>query len=263
MSLSATLTDLTGDLKSCTQIPAHLARFLDLEPLTLAIVRLQRAPGGITTPSILLHASAGGIATGENAAHFPVAILEVYRSTRPLPAGDSLPLRPAPVYLDASHELIETAIREHPAFGRQVVALKTIDADHRLMLIVHRRGDLPTQANTTFEMLMLAANMLARLLRVPLETYSHPESLGTPFDRLTDREWVVLRSLNSDDGEKQLADRLALSPHTLHSHIKSIYRKVGVQGRLPLLLKYNAALRELRLVTLLPQRTFAHAAVTG
>jgi DNA-binding NarL/FixJ family response regulator len=73
-----------------------------------------------------------------------------------------------------------------------------------------------------------------------------PRLLGSAFERLTEREWVVLRGLNSDDGEKQLADRLSLSPHTLHSHIKSIYRKVGVQGRLPLLLRLNTAIRELR-----------------
>ena len=57
---------------------------------------------------------------------------------------------------------------------------------------------------------------------------------------------MVLRGLNSDAGEKQLADQLGLSPHTLHSHIKSIYRKVGVQGRLPLLLRAEEAMRGLR-----------------
>ena len=62
---------------------------------------------------------------------------------------------------------------------------------------------------------------------------SQPKALGAAFERLTDREWMVLQGLNSDAGEKQLADQLGLSPHTLHSHIKSIYRKVGVQGRLP------------------------------
>src|SRR5512146_2185357 len=71
-------------------------------------------------------------------------------------------------------------------------------------------------------------------------------AVGKPCDRLTDREWIVLRHLDSDAGEKQLADQLNLSPHTLHSHIKSIYRKVGVQGRLPLLIRFNTALRELR-----------------
>jgi DNA-binding NarL/FixJ family response regulator len=44
-----------------------------------------------------------------------------------------------------------------------------------------------------------------------------------------------------------LAGRLGLSPHTLHSHIKSIYRKVGVQGRLPLLLRAQGAVRALRI----------------
>jgi len=68
--------------------------------------------------------------------------------------------------------------------------------------------------------------------------------------RLTEREWVVLQGLMTEAGEKQLADQLGLSPHTLHSHIKSIYRKVEVQGRLPLLSKVHNVVRERRLARL-------------
>jgi DNA-binding NarL/FixJ family response regulator len=87
---------------------------------------------------------------------------------------------------------------------------------------------------------------LGKLLACLVVWLAQPETLGSPFDRLTDREWMVLRGLNSECGEKQLADQLGLSPHTLHSHIKSIYRKVGVQGRLPLLLRAQQAMRVLR-----------------
>jgi DNA-binding NarL/FixJ family response regulator len=94
--------------------------------------------------------------------------------------------------------------------------------------------------------LQAVARQLSQLLSSLVVWLARPEALGDPFDRLTDREWMVLRGLNSEAGEKQLADQLGLSPHTLHSHIKSIYRKVGVQGRLPLLLHAQQALRALR-----------------
>jgi DNA-binding NarL/FixJ family response regulator len=95
--------------------------------------------------------------------------------------------------------------------------------------------------------LELAGGHLVTQLGAMLAWIADSSVLGTPFDRLTDREWVVLQGLQSEDGEKQLADRLELSPHTLHSHIKSIYRKLGVQGRLPVLMRLGAAQRAYRM----------------
>jgi DNA-binding CsgD family transcriptional regulator len=53
-----------------------------------------------------------------------------------------------------------------------------------------------------------------------------------PLSTLTKAEWRVLLALDSDHGEKQIAAFLAISPHTLHSHVKNIYRKFQVQSRL-------------------------------
>ena len=117
------------------------------------------------------------------------------------------------------------------------------------VLLVHQRGDEGALSTQTTDALLMVAGQLAKLLKCLFVFHTGPQALGEPFERLTEREWVVLRGLNSDDGEKQLADRLSLSPHTLHSHIKSIYRKVGVQGRLPLLLRLQNALRDLRSAT--------------
>jgi DNA-binding NarL/FixJ family response regulator len=119
-----------------------------------------------------------------------------------------------------------------------------------MFLIVHQRVDQVGLSAGVTDTLLMAVRQLAKLLKCVVASHCHPDTLGGPFDRLTDREWVVLRGLNSDQGEKQLADRLNLSPHTLHSHIKSIYRKVGVQGRLPLLLRLNEAIRDLRTTTI-------------
>jgi len=90
------------------------------------------------------------------------------------------------------------------------------------------------------------AVQLSRLLACNIAWNFHPHAFGAPFNQLTDREWVVLRRLDEDVAEKQLAELLELSPHTLHSHIKAIYRKVGVQGRMALLLAMREAKRKLR-----------------
>lgn len=48
---------------------------------------------------------------------------------------------------------------------------------------------------------------------------------------LTDKEEQVLRLIGSGLSIKQAAEQLHLSPHTVHSHIKSIYSKLGIRSR--------------------------------
>ncbi|MEI8194388.1 MAG: LuxR C-terminal-related transcriptional regulator [Phycisphaerae bacterium] len=102
----------------------------------------------------------------------------------------------------------------------------------------------------TMDALQVVLDHLAKSLHVLVSCQHYPPCLGDPFTTLTSREWTVLCGLNSEVGEKQLADRLDLSPHTLHSHIKSIYRKLEVQGRLPLIHKFRRALQDYRLRSL-------------
>lgn len=49
------------------------------------------------------------------------------------------------------------------------------------------------------------------------------------------REWEVLKAFQSPEPEKQIADRLGLSTHTFHVHVKKIYRKLQVRSRLSLI----------------------------
>jgi non-specific serine/threonine protein kinase len=53
---------------------------------------------------------------------------------------------------------------------------------------------------------------------------------GNPYD-LTEREFEVLRLLVADLTYAQIAERLMLSFHTVHAHLRSIYRKLGVKSR--------------------------------
>jgi len=49
--------------------------------------------------------------------------------------------------------------------------------------------------------------------------------------RFTDRELTVLRLLSGGSSEREIGEELFVSFNTVHSHVKSIYRKLGVSSR--------------------------------
>lgn len=53
----------------------------------------------------------------------------------------------------------------------------------------------------------------------------------TASRQLSPKQRVALRLLLSGDSEKQIAAKLRRSPHTVHMHIKAIYRTLGVTSR--------------------------------
>lgn len=229
MGLTAAMTDLTVTPSSLVKIPAFLAVTLKFDPVVFAVLQVNE-----TSPTILhLHTSL--------AAPSP-DFLEVYRRhivdifrTRPLAAGEKPPMSAAP------------AVSGSAPGAHELVFFRSIDARHSLMLIVTWRQPEHAPSDILIDTLNLTAGHLAEFIGAGFSWMADSSVLGSPFDRLTDREWVVLQGLQSEDGEKQLADRLELSPHTLHSHIKSIYRKLGVQGRLPVLLMLENAQRAVRM----------------
>jgi len=50
-------------------------------------------------------------------------------------------------------------------------------------------------------------------------------------DTLSERELVVLRALTGPLSEREIGRELYLSHNTIHSHTRSIYRKLGVSSR--------------------------------
>jgi DNA-binding CsgD family transcriptional regulator len=56
-----------------------------------------------------------------------------------------------------------------------------------------------------------------------------------PNDDLSPRQREILSKLTQGLSEKAIADALSLSPHTVHDHVKAVYRKYGVMSRAELL----------------------------
>lgn len=57
-------------------------------------------------------------------------------------------------------------------------------------------------------------------------------------DRMTPRQSEVLHLLLQGHKERDVADALGLSVHTVHEHVKQIYKLLGVGSRAMLLAKF-------------------------
>jgi DNA-binding NarL/FixJ family response regulator len=75
---------------------------------------------------------------------------------------------------------------------------------------------------------------------VPGEWRSLATCLG-----LSPRECGIVRAVFDGDSEKDAAERLCLSPHTVHTYVWRIYRKLQVQSREELLVRVFAEFRSL------------------
>jgi DNA-binding CsgD family transcriptional regulator len=62
---------------------------------------------------------------------------------------------------------------------------------------------------------------------------------------LSPRECGIVRAVFDGDTEKRTAERLGLSPHTVHTYLWRIYRKLQVQSREELLVRVFAEFRAL------------------
>lgn len=243
MNYSAMLAELTGTIEGYAEVPAKLSSILEIEPVTLAI--LEQTPGKLE-PTFLCLSASGKMGKDGVSGVCQKHVQEIFQQTCQSAAIDNTGMRQTFNLSEKGLRFAQTACGEG-MYPRQLVLMRDVSATTRLMLVLHLRGDQMLPSGLIMESLALIVNQMAKLLQTTLSWMASPETLGEDFRQLTAREWGVLLGLRSEDGEKQLADKLGLSPHTLHSHIKAIYRKMNVQGRLSLLLKLNASIKVLRL----------------
>jgi DNA-binding CsgD family transcriptional regulator len=78
---------------------------------------------------------------------------------------------------------------------------------------------------------------LVHLFRSESDWMFRPETKPSSVvvEGLTRREQETLDLLLTDASEKLVAARLGISPHTVHDHVKKLYRKLGVTSRAALM----------------------------
>jgi LuxR family maltose regulon positive regulatory protein len=76
------------------------------------------------------------------------------------------------------------------------------------------------------------AGIFPELLERQERTLRTSKGRGGHLDEeLTERELAVLRLLAGELATRQMADSLYVAPSTVRTHVKSIYRKLGVSTR--------------------------------
>jgi LuxR family maltose regulon positive regulatory protein len=113
--------------------------------------------------------------------------------------------------LDLGDSLIELGTG-HALLGDLGRAAEVFDETEALLAGCAHAGALPER--------LAAARRAARLTRAP-----------DARSALSDRERTVLRLLGSGLTEREIGRELYLSFNTVHSHVKAIYRKLGVSSR--------------------------------
>ena len=88
------------------------------------------------------------------------------------------------------------------------------------------------------------ANVLEELGLVDHRVRERPPEWEQRLGLLTPREWEVLRRLRATPRVSSIATTLGVSPHTVRNHLKSIFRKLGVNSQAQLLATLAGAVVE-------------------
>ena len=111
-----------------------------------------------------------------------------------------------------------------------------------LLVLVHvrnRRGRLD-EAEATLRSALQELHELSHSGRLPaiaeevkqeLETLRTRAGSGELLETPSEAELAVLRWLSSDLSTRQISEHLFLSPNTIRSHMRALYRKLGVNSR--------------------------------
>lgn len=80
--------------------------------------------------------------------------------------------------------------------------------------------------------IVLPAEDLAGTLRRLQEARRAQENDAQVLGQLTDREREILQGIAEGKSSTEIARRLFISPHTVHSHMRTIFMKLGVRSKL-------------------------------
>lgn len=97
-----------------------------------------------------------------------------------------------------------------------------------------KSASLPTLKAALLEV-MHGGAPLSRAVARKVLAYFSPAPLAPTADVLTAREREVAQGLGQGLSEKQLAARLGVTVHTVHTYVKRLYRKLQVNSRTELL----------------------------
>ena len=222
LDIVALLGELTAHEASLPEIPRVLVSLLPVDRVEFSIVCATAAE----SDRVLV---AAGCDTGDDS-----SISSVVARAMPSDSSDA-PATDASAEVDQGEDRgTRGALYTGPdgQIRRRVAMVRKIDATHQMVLVLFWGKRLSAMSDELGELANAICKTLVRLLGVLLSWREQPDEPGGDFSRISPVEWRILRHLNTDLSEKELASALITSPHTLHSHIKSIYKKLGVRNRL-------------------------------
>ena len=149
--------------------------------------------------------------------------------TVPLALGASLAARGRP---EEALPLIEHGVAMARSFGQPLQVAHALLGQARVLRALGEHMAATTavaDANSVLEQCPdpgILAESLSTLERPAPNRRVHSEDRA-----LTPREFGVLKLLRSDLSERDIGRELYVSPYTVHSHVRSIYRKLDVRSR--------------------------------
>lgn len=132
-------------------------------------------------------------------------------------------------------DLIRQILEANP--NANVAALTMFDDDEYIRNVMRTGARGYILKNTSKEDLLTGIRKLAEgkkyLSDEALDVITEATSVSKGFDRnvkLTDKEKVILKLIASQYTNKKIAERLKISPRTVHTHRRSLMSKLGVKN---------------------------------
>ncbi len=131
-----------------------------------------------------------------------------------------------------------TVSRQHATIVVESGSAKVIDQQSRNGTYVKQERVAEVELTHGMEIRFGDVGCLFARLDQPMTEDATTMDGSGQTDLLTKAEERVFLLLLSGHSEKEIARRLHLSPHTVHNHVKRIYRAYGVHSRADLLARF-------------------------